>query len=161
MAACCCSSFGLTGGCGGRLVEMRGRGRAQWVTVGRKERMMNAYAGSRRALFLSTTAFAVAFSVWGLLSGLAPIFKQQYGLTTTQVSLMVAIPLLLGSVGRLPLGLLADRFGAKPVLATLLLLTTVPSVVLSVHHRYPDLLLWGFFLGLAGTSFSVGVAFTS
>jgi NNP family nitrate/nitrite transporter-like MFS transporter len=122
---------------------------------------MNTQPGANRALFLSTMAFAIAFAVWGLLAGLAPIFKQQYGLTTTQVSLMVAIPVLLGSVGRLPMGLLADRIGAKPVLAILLLLVTVPAVTLSVHHRYPDLLLWGFFLGLAGTSFSVGVAFTS
>src|SRR5437764_575654 len=108
MAACCCSSSALTAGCGGRPLEMRGRGQAHWVPVGREERIMNAHPGARRALFLSTTAFAVAFSVWGLLSGLAPIFKQQYGLTATQVSLMVAIPVLLGSVGRLPMGLLAD-----------------------------------------------------
>jgi NNP family nitrate/nitrite transporter-like MFS transporter len=122
---------------------------------------MNTQPGATRALFLSTMAFAIAFAVWGLLAGLAPIFKQQYGLTTSQVSLMVAIPVLLGSVGRLPMGLLADRFGAKSVLASLLLLITVPPVVLSATHRYPDLLIWGFFLGLAGTSFSVGVAFTS
>src|SRR5262249_1307860 len=101
------------------------------------------------------------FSVWGLLAGLAPIFKQQYGLNATQVSLMVAIPVLLGSIGRLPMGLLADRYGAKPVLVSLLLFVTLPAVALAVWHRYTDLLLWGFFLGMAGTSFSVGVAFTS
>jgi MFS transporter, NNP family, nitrate/nitrite transporter len=122
---------------------------------------MNAHPGARRALFLSTTAFAVAFAVWGLLSGLAPIFKQQYGLTATQVSLMVAIPVLLGSIGRLPMGLLADRYGAKPVLVSLLLFITLPALALAAFHRYTDLLVLGFFLGMAGTSFSVGVAFTS
>jgi NNP family nitrate/nitrite transporter-like MFS transporter len=122
---------------------------------------INAQPGARRALFLSTTAFAVAFAAWGLLSGLAPILKQQYGLTTTQVSLMVAIPVLLGSIGRLPMGLLADRWGAKPVLVGLLFAITVPALALAAVHSYPGLLLWGFFLGLAGTSFSVGVAYTS
>jgi NNP family nitrate/nitrite transporter-like MFS transporter len=122
---------------------------------------MNAQAGARRALFLSTTAFAVAFAAWGLLSGLAPILKQQYGLTTTQVSLMVAIPVLLGSIGRLPMGLLADRWGAKPVLTGLLFVITLPALALAAVHSYPGLLLWGFMLGLAGTAFSVGVAYTS
>ncbi len=122
---------------------------------------MNADPGAKRALFLSTTAFAVAFSVWGLLSGLAPIFKQQYGLTATQISLVVAIPVLLGSIGRLPMGLLADRYGAKPILGSLLLFITLPAFALAAFHRYPDLLVLGFFLGMAGTSFSVGVAFTS
>jgi MFS transporter, NNP family, nitrate/nitrite transporter len=122
---------------------------------------MDTRPGAKRALFLSTTAFAVAFAAWGLLSGLAPIFKQQYGLTTSQVSLLVAIPVLLGSLGRLPMGLLADRWGAKPVLAGLLLVITVPALALAAVHRFSGLQFWGFFLGLAGTSFSVGVAYTS
>lgn len=122
---------------------------------------MENRAGANKALCLSTLAFAVAFAVWGLLSGLAPLFKQRYGLTQTQVSLMVATPVLLGSVGRLPLGLLADRYGPKPVLGALLLISAVPALVLARNHDYPSLLFWGFFLGLAGTTFSVGVAFTS
>jgi len=122
---------------------------------------MNAQPGAKRALFLSTTAFAVAFAVWGLLSGLAPIFKQQYGLTATQVSLMVAIPVLLGSIGRLPMGLLADRYGAKPILVGLLLFITLPTLALAISHGYHSLLLWGFFLGAGGTSFAVGIAYTS
>lgn len=122
---------------------------------------MDTRTGANKALFLSTVAFAVAFAVWGLLSGLAPLFKQKLGLTQTQVSLMVATPVLLGSVGRLPLGLLADRFGPKPVLGTLLLVSAVPALALAFRQDYQSLLFWGFFLGLAGTTFSVGVAFTS
>jgi MFS transporter, NNP family, nitrate/nitrite transporter len=122
---------------------------------------MNTQPGARRALFVSTTAFAVAFAVWGLLSGLAPIFKQQYGLSVTQVSLMVAIPVILGSIGRLPMGLLADRYGAKPILVGLLFFIALPAFGLAVNHDYHHLLFWGFFLGLAGTSFSIGIAFTS
>jgi NNP family nitrate/nitrite transporter-like MFS transporter len=118
-------------------------------------------AAANRALFLSTVAFAVAFAVWGLLSGLAPVFKQKYHLSQTQVSLMVATPVLLGSIGRLPLGLIADRFGPKRVLGVLLLIAAVPALALAVQHDYHSLVFWGFFLGLAGTSFSVGVAYTS
>src|SRR5438067_2412469 len=122
---------------------------------------MNTQPGARRALFLATTAFAVAFAAWGLLSGLAPTFKQQYHLTTTQVSLMVAIPVLLGSVGRLPIGLLADHCGARAVMVSLLLFILLPALALAAAHSYTALLLGGFFLGMAGTSFAVGVAYTS
>jgi MFS transporter, NNP family, nitrate/nitrite transporter len=67
--------------------------------------------GAARALFFSTTAFAVSFAVWGLISALAPTFTQIYKLSATSKSLLIAIPVLLGSVGRLPAGMLADRFG--------------------------------------------------
>jgi NNP family nitrate/nitrite transporter-like MFS transporter len=122
---------------------------------------MSASSGANRALFLATMAFAISFAVWGLLAGLAPLLKQQYGLTATQVSLMVAIPVLLGSVGRLPMGLLADRCGPRPVLIALMFLIAIPAVGLSQAQQYSQVLAWGFLLGLAGTAFSVGVAFTS
>jgi NNP family nitrate/nitrite transporter-like MFS transporter len=122
---------------------------------------MNDQPGAKRALFFSTTAFAIAFAVWGLLSGLAPILKQQYQLTATQVSLMVAIPVLLGSIGRLPIGLLADRYGPKTVLTLLLLFVTLPAFALSSTHSYNGVLGWAFLLGIAGAAFSVGVAYVS
>jgi NNP family nitrate/nitrite transporter-like MFS transporter len=117
--------------------------------------------GAIRALSLSTTAFAIAFAAWGVLSGLAPTIKQQLHLTATQVSLMLAAPVLLGSIGRLPMGLLADRWGARPVLAGLLLASALPAYALAWTHSYAGLVAWGVVLGLAGTTFSVGVAFTS
>ncbi len=122
---------------------------------------MKQQPGAARALFLSTVAFALAFAVWGLLAGLAPMLKTEFGLSRTQVSLMVAIPVILGSVGRLPMGLLADRYGAKPVMAALMLFLIIPSIGLSQAHTYQSVLGWAFLLGLAGTSFSVGVAFAS
>lgn len=122
---------------------------------------MEDRARANRALILSTIGFALAFAVWGLLSGLAPLFKQRLGLTQTQVSLMVATPVLLGSIGRLPMGLLADRLGPKPVFAGLLFLSAVPALALAFLQDYQSLLGLGFLLGFAGTTFSVGVAFTS
>ncbi|HEY3127879.1 MAG TPA: MFS transporter [Acidobacteriota bacterium] len=112
-------------------------------------------------LTVTTIAFAITFSTWGLIAALAPAFKATYRLTATQASFMIAIPVILGSVGRLPMGWLADRFGPRAVMGALLLLGVIPPLALSRDHMFHSLLIWGFFLGLAGTSFPVGVALVS
>ncbi len=112
-------------------------------------------------LALATVAFAVAFAVWGLPSGLAPILKERYGLGAAEAALLVAAPVLLGSVGRVPAGILADRFGGRLAFSTLLVLVAAPCFALALDHGYEALLLWGFWLGLAGTSFAIGVGFVS
>jgi MFS transporter, NNP family, nitrate/nitrite transporter len=117
--------------------------------------------GAARALFLSTTAFAVSFAIWGLISALAPTFTQTYGLSAKNKSLLIAIPVLLGSLGRLPAGMLADRFGGRKVFATLLVLSAVPAAAIGFTKSFAQLLWLGLFLGMAGTTFSVGVGFTS
>lgn len=117
--------------------------------------------GARRALFFSTTAFAVSFAVWGLISALAPTFTQTYGLSAKMKSLLIAIPVLLGSLGRLPAGMLADRFGGRRVFAALLVLSAMPAAAIGLTTSYAQLLWLGLFLGMAGTTFSVGVGFTS
>lgn len=117
--------------------------------------------GAARALFLSTTAFAVSFAIWGLISALAPTFAQAYGLSAKMKSLMIVIPVLLGSLGRIPAGMLADRFGGRRVFAALLILSAIPAVAIGFSTSYAQLLWLGLFLGMAGTTFSVGVSFTS
>ncbi len=112
-------------------------------------------------LIVTTIAFAVTFSTWGLIAALAPAFKATYKLTATEASMMIAIPVILGSVGRLPMGWLADRLGPRTVMGALLLFGVIPPFVLSRDHSFNSLLIWGFFLGLAGTSFPVGVALVS
>ncbi|MBI3962456.1 MAG: NarK/NasA family nitrate transporter [Deinococcus sp.] len=112
-------------------------------------------------LFLATVAFMVAFAGWGLISGLAPLLKVELGLSATAASLMIAIPVLLGSLGRIPMGLLTDRFGGRLLFSALLIFGMIPPLALAWNHSYPNLLLWGLWLGLAGTSFAVGVAFVS
>jgi MFS transporter, NNP family, nitrate/nitrite transporter len=118
-------------------------------------------SAANQNLFLATIAFAVAFANWGIISGLAPLLRKELGLSVTQASVMIAIPVLLGSVGRIPLGLLTDRYGGRIVFSILLAFTIVPAVALALNHSYPSLLFWGFWMGLAGTSFAVGVAFVS
>jgi MFS transporter, NNP family, nitrate/nitrite transporter len=117
--------------------------------------------GAARALFLSTTAFAVSFAVWGLIAALAPTFTQIYGLSASGKSLLIAIPVLLGAIGRLPAGMLADRYGGRRVFAALLVISALPAIGIGLSTSYTQLLLLGLFLGLAGTTFSVGVGFTA
>jgi MFS transporter, NNP family, nitrate/nitrite transporter len=118
-------------------------------------------AAANQNLFFATIAFAIAFANWGIISGLAPLLKKELGLSVTQASVMIAIPVLLGSVGRIPVGILTDRYGGRIVFSILLLFTIVPATALFLDHSYPSLLFWGFLMGMAGTSFAVGVAFVS
>lgn len=121
----------------------------------------NYRPGAPRALFLSTTAFAVSFAVWGLLAALAPTFTQLYNLSATEKSLMIAVPVLLGSVGRLFSGILADKYGGRNVFAALLVFSAVPAIAIGFSTSFTQLIIFGLFLGLAGTTFPVGVGFTS
>jgi NNP family nitrate/nitrite transporter-like MFS transporter len=118
-------------------------------------------SGATLALFFSTTSFAVSFAVWGLVAALAPTFTQLYSLSATAKSLMIAIPVLLGSIGRLPAGMLADRFGGRRVFTALLFLSAIPAVGIGFSTSYAQLLWWGILLGAGGTSFAIGVSFTS
>lgn len=117
--------------------------------------------GSGHALFLSTTGFAVSFAIWGLLAALAPTFTELYQLSATQKSIMIAMPVLLGSIGRFATGMAADRFGGRNVFSALLLLSAFPAIAIGFTTNYTQLLICGLLLGIAGTTFPVGVGFTS
>ena len=115
----------------------------------------------KRALALSTIGFAITFAVWGLISALAPRFVEMYHLSFVQKSVLIAIPVFLGSVGRLPMGMLTDKYGGRTIFGVLLLFCLIPAVGASLTSSYLSLLLWGVVIGCAGSSFSIGVAFTS
>ena len=117
--------------------------------------------GAGKALFLSTTAFAVSFAVWGLIAALAPTFTELYKLSATEKSIMIAAPVLLGSLGRLPAGLLADRYGGRLVFSALLIFSAVPAIAIALSTSFSQLLIFALLLGVAGTTFPVGVRFTS
>src|SRR5688572_5655245 len=114
-----------------------------------------------RALALATVSFAISFAAWGLVGGLAPVFTQLYGLSASQTALLVAIPVLLGSVARLPMGMLTDRFGGRAMFTILLIVSAVASWIVSMTTSYEALLVSAFFIGLAGSSFAIGAAFVS
>jgi MFS transporter, NNP family, nitrate/nitrite transporter len=114
-----------------------------------------------RALVLATLSFAVSFAAWGLIGGLAPVFTDLYKLSASQTALLVAVPVLLGSLARLPMGMLTDRFGGRAMFTVLLLISSVASWAVSLTTSYESLLASAFFIGLAGSSFAIGAAFVS
>ena len=118
--------------------------------------------GAYRALVLATLSFALCFSVWGLVAPLAPQFQELYGLSNTQISVVIATPVILGSLFRIPLGLVTDRFGGRIVFTGLMLVVVVPVLFIGLlGGSFGGILFWGFFLGLAGASFAVGVPFVN
>src|SRR5215203_368721 len=114
-----------------------------------------------RPLVLATVSFALSFAAWGLVGGLASVFTTLYSLTASQTALLVAVPVLLGSLARLPMGMLTDRFGGRPVFAALLGFSSVAAFVVPLANSYPALLVAAFLIGMAGSSFAVGAAFVS
>lgn len=114
-----------------------------------------------RALSLATLSFAVSFAAWGLVGGLAPTFTELYRLSASQTAFLVAVPVLLGSVARLPMGMLTDRYGGRAVFTLLLLVSAAAAWLVSLTASYRALLAAAFAIGLAGSSFSVGAAFVS
>ena len=114
-----------------------------------------------RALTLATISFALSFAAWGLVGGLASTFTGLYTLTASQTALLVAVPVLLGSLARLPMGMLTDRFGGRLVFSALLGFSSVAAVLVPFTASYQSLLIAAFLIGMAGSSFSVGAAFVS
>lgn len=114
-------------------------------------------------LALATLGFALNFWAWALISPLGPRFKDSLGLSSFQQSLLVAVPVIVGSLGRIPVGALTDRYGGRVMFPLVSAATIVPVLYLGLagHSSLTELLVGGFFLGIAGTSFAVGVPFVS
>jgi MFS transporter, NNP family, nitrate/nitrite transporter len=121
---------------------------------------------NRRAglmLGMATLGFALNFWAWALLSPLAVSFTAALKLSSFQQALLVAVPVVVGSLGRIPVGALTDRFGGRIMFPIVSLVTVVPVLYLGLwgHSSLAALLFGGFFLGIAGTAFAVGVPFVS
>ncbi|GHH69044.1 MFS transporter [Streptosporangium violaceochromogenes] len=114
-------------------------------------------------LALATVGFAVNFWAWALLSPLGPRFKELLGLSASQQALLVAVPVVVGSLGRIPVGALTDRFGGRVMFPLISAATVVPVLFLGLAGQGSPaaLLVGGFFLGIGGTVFAVGVPFVS
>ncbi|WP_416069366.1 MFS transporter [Streptomyces alfalfae] len=114
-------------------------------------------------LALATVGFAVNFWAWALLSPLGPRFKDGLDLSSFEQSLLVAVPVVVGSLGRVPVGALTDRFGGRIMFPIVSAATIVPVLYLGQagHSSLAALLVGGFFLGIGGTAFAVGVPFVN
>lgn len=122
---------------------------------------MQESSSSKVQLALGTGAFGLCFAVFGSLSAMMPIFSKQMHLTPVEKSIAVALPVLLGSVGRIPLGMLTDRYGGRSIFSVVMLLSIIPAFLMGTVTSYQQILVYGFFIGIALASFSVGVGFVS
>jgi len=118
---------------------------------------------SHKALFLNTTAFTVCFAVW-MLNGVLVTFlasNQVYDWGPVEIGWLMGIPVLTGSIFRLPAGMLTDKFGGKPVYGTLFFICAVPMYLLSTADSFFEFAIYSFGFGLSGVSFAIGIAYTS
>lgn len=118
-------------------------------------------ADQHRALGLSTFAFAVCFAVWTIFSIIGIQIKQDLGLSDTQFGLLVATPVLTGSITRLVLGIWTEQFGGRIVFPLQMLVTAGAVWMLTTVQTYEMFLLVALGLGLAGGSFIIGVAYVT
>lgn len=112
-------------------------------------------------LAMNTLAFTVNFAVWTMFSVIGIRIKSELGLNETEFGLLVATPILTGSLIRLPLGILTDRFGGRVIYFIQMILVAIPTYGLAFATQYWQYLAIGLFVGLAGGSFAVGIAYTS
>ena len=110
-------------------------------------------------LAMAFVGFAINFWAWALISPLGPYFTQALKLSAVEKALLVAVPVVVGSLGRIPVGAMTDRFGARVMFPAISALTIVPVLFIGyvAHDSYALMLLGGFVLGLGGTTFAIGI----
>jgi NNP family nitrate/nitrite transporter-like MFS transporter len=119
---------------------------------------------SRKAwsvLMVSTLAFTVCFMVWMMFAVIGIPLKKTLGLNATEFGLLTAMPVLSGSLIRVPLGIWTDKFGGRIVMAVLLAITVPAIWMMTYATEFWHFLVIGLVLGLAGGSFSVGTPYVA
>ena len=124
---------------------------------------MGNLSQSHRILFLNTFAFTICFACWTLNGVLVTylVDKGIFNWTVVETGWLLGIPILSGSVFRLPVGILTDKYGGKIVFSVLLLLCSVPLFLLPLANSFWSFAVLSFLFGLVGTSFAVGIGYTS
>lgn len=113
------------------------------------------------ALWMSTFAFTICFAVWTIFAIIGIRIKEDLGLSEAQFGLLVGTPILTGSLVRILLGVWTPRFGGRLVYTLTMLAAAFSTLLLSHATTFPQMLLAGLGVGLAGGSFAVGVAYVS
>jgi NNP family nitrate/nitrite transporter-like MFS transporter len=113
------------------------------------------------ALLISTVAFTFCFAVWTIFAIIGIRIKQQLGLDETEFGLLVGIPVLTGSLVRVVLGIWTTRYGGRLVYTLTMLAAALATFLLAFAKTYPEMLIAGLGVGLAGGSFAVGIAYVS
>lgn len=115
-------------------------------------------------LLLATWVSAINFWAWNMIGPLSTTYAGDMKLSSTQASMLVATPILVGSLGRVAVGALTDRYGGRTMFLAVTLASIVPVLAVGAAgeaRSYPLLLICGFFLGVAGTIFAVGIPFAN
>lgn len=110
-------------------------------------------------LTASTFAFTVCFMVWMMFAVIGIPIKKTLDLNETQFGILVALPVLTGSLFRLPIGMWTDKYGGRIVFFTLMASTIIPIWLISAGTEYWHYLVTGLFVGISGASFTVGIAY--
>lgn len=117
----------------------------------------NAYM----ALFMATVAMIVCFMSWSNFAPLSAQVATMFHLSVGQKTLLLATPVLLGSIMRIPVGILSDKYGGKKVYIILMVFILIPLFMITKVHTFGMLLVAALLVGMAGTSFAVGVSYAS
>ncbi|MCD8511540.1 MAG: MFS transporter [Bacillus sp. (in: Bacteria)] len=114
--------------------------------------------GSRKIqLPLQTLSLVAGFMVWVLISSLMPFILEDIPLTGTEIAFVTAVPVILGSLLRIPLGYWANRYGARKIFYLCFLALLFPIYYISQATSFTDLLIGGLLLGIGGAIFPIGV----
>jgi len=108
-------------------------------------------------LSLQTSSLVVGFMAWVLVSSLMPYIEEDIALTGGQASIVTAIPVILGSLLRIPIGFYTDRLGARYMFFISMLILLFPVFYISTASSFTDLVIGGLILGVGGATFSIGV----
>jgi MFS transporter, NNP family, nitrate/nitrite transporter len=131
------------------------------VTAGEGPAPSAARFTAYSVLFSSTFSFTACFAVWMIFAVIGLPIREQLGLNNTQFGLLTAMPVLTGSLVRVPLGMWTDRYGGRAVFFVLMLATVPPLWLLPYATQYWQFLVLGLFIGVSGGSFSVGTPYVA
>lgn len=120
-----------------------------------------AQPGAQTALWASTTAFTVCFAAWTIFSIIGVQIKRDLGLTDSEFGLLIGTPILTGSLIRLTLGIWTDQYGGRIVYTGVMVSAAIATFLLTFAYDYRTFLLAALGVGIAGGSFSVGIAYVS
>ena len=125
--------------------------------------MNSNLTSSHKILFANTLAFTICFACWTINGVLVTylVDNDLFNWTVVETGWLLGIPILSGSLMRLPIGLLTDKFGGQKVFSVLLILCSIPLFLLYYVNSYWMYFFLSILFGMVGTSFAVGIAFTS
>jgi NNP family nitrate/nitrite transporter-like MFS transporter len=116
---------------------------------------------SKTVLLITTLGLVVNFWAWSLLAPLGAKLQDELMIGSLSLAVLLAVPVIFGSIGRIPLGVLTDKYGGRKVFAFACLFAVLPVVALAFCSNINQFLLTATLLGISGATFAIGVPFVS